>query len=162
MLNLKNTLNNMEKEYDFKTPIEKTATELAKVVIDNLVENFDTFVYADIDVTDEQKAALEEKGTDFGIKLLGVMSATSIPADYIGYPIDKVIAALAAVKTYIEGTVRQMHDEILSRELGAKSPVTGTFARDCATLGDVMLTLTRVRETTDGDYFIPKKDEVVE
>ncbi len=148
-----------ENTFDFKAPIEKTATALARVVLTNLAENFDTFVYEDIDTSEEQKANLAERGTDFSINLLSLMSATDIPADYATYPIDKLIAALAAVKTYIDGTVRQMHDEILSRELGAKSPVTNTFARDCATLGDVMLTLDKTRKTTDGEYFISKLDK---
>jgi len=149
----------METEHDFKAPIEKTATALAKVIIGNFSENLDTFVYEDLDLTEEQKNSLAEKGADFGIELLSLMSTTDIPADYIGYPIDKLIAGLSAVKTYIEGTVRQMHDEILSRELGAKSPVTGTFARDCASLGDVMMTLKKSRDNSDGEYFIEKKPE---
>lgn len=152
----------MEKEHDFKGPIEKTSTPLARTILVNFLENFDTFVYEDIDVTDEDKAVKAEKGADFGIELLKVMSATDIPADYIGYPIDKLIAGLAAIKTYIEGTVRQMHDEILSRELGAKSPITDTFARDCATLGNVMVALDKVRKNTDGAYFIEKKVETAE
>lgn len=147
------------KEHDFKGPIEKTSVVLAKVVLEKLLENFDTFVYEDIDLSDEQKSYLDEKGTDFGIETLQLMSVTDIPADYIGYPIDKLIASLAAIKTYIEGTVRQMHDEILSRELGAKSPITGTFARDCASLGDVMMTLKKSRDNSDGEYFITKKPE---
>ncbi len=147
----------MDTNYDFKAPIEQTSTELAKLILDNLVENFDTFVYPDVDLTDEQKADVAEKATDFSIDILAKMSTTDIPADYVGYPIDKIIAALSAIKTYLEGTVRQMHDEILSRELGRKSPVTNTFARDCATLGDVYLKLKDSRDTTDGDYFIQDK-----
>jgi len=148
----------MDNNFDFKTPIEKTSTKLAKVVLDDLVENFDTFVYEDIDLTDEQKEIIAEKATDFSIDVMAKMSTTDIPADYIGYPIDKLIAALSAIKTYLEGTVRQMHDEILSRELGHKSPVTGTFARDCATLGDVYLKLKNSRDNTEGEYFIQNKD----
>ena|ERR1700733_13295535 len=148
----------MNKEYDFKAPIEKTSTALAQVVLTDLNDNFSTFIYEDIDLTDEKKAELAEKGTDVSIKLLSLMSATDIPADYIGYPIDKIIAALTSIKSYLEGTVRQMHDEILSRNLGAKSPVTGTFARDCATLGDVYLTLNKSRDNSEGDYFVNKSE----
>ncbi len=144
-------------EFDFKTPIEKTATSLARLVLEDLLESIDSFVYEDLDLTDEQKADLAEKGTDFSISIMAKMSATDLPADYVGYPIDKLIAALSAIKTYLEGTVRQMHDEILSRNLGHKSPVTGTFARDCATLGDVYLTLKDARENTEGEYFIQSK-----
>lgn len=153
----------MEKisDWDFKAPIEKTSTELAKVILDSFSDNFDTFIYDDTNVSDEQKASLIEKGTDFGIKLIEVMSQTDIPADYIGYPIDKILIAFSAMKSYIEGMVRQMNDEIISRELGAKSPVTNTFARDCATLGDVFGTLQRLRSTTDGDYFIKNTPEVI-
>lgn len=148
----------MDKEFDFAKPIEVTSVALAKVVLDNLLENLDTFVHDDIDITDEQKKVLVEKSTDVSIKILSLMSTTDIPADYIGYPIDKLIAALTSIKTYLEGTVRQMHDEILSRTLGVKSPVTDTFARDVATLGDVYLTLDKSRKNTDGEYFIINKD----
>lgn len=149
----------MNKEFDFKKPIEKTSVGLSKIILTNLIENFDTFIYEDIDLTPEQEAEKIEKGTDFSINLLSVMSATDIPADYASYCIDKISIALASIKQYVDGTVRQMHDEILSRSLGAKSPVTNTYAKDCATLGQVMLSLKKIRgETGDNpdDYFIPK------
>lgn len=146
------------KEYDFKAPIEKTSVALARVVLDKLSENFNTFIYEDIDRTDEQKAEFDEKATDFGINLISLMASTDIPADYATYGIDKLIVALSAAKNYIDGTVRQMHDEVLSRTLGAKSPVTNTFARDCATLGQVYLAVNKARETTDGEYFVTKED----
>ncbi len=53
----------------------------------------------------------------------------------------------------------------MSRLLGAKSPVTHTYAQDVATLGDVMLTLNKVRAETGNkpeDYFIPRKVPVIE
>lgn len=153
----------MNTEFDFKAPIEKTSVELAKTILNNMSENFSTFVYEDIDLTEEQRADLAEKGTDFAINTLSVMSSTDIPADYATYSIDKLIAGLTAIKNYLDGTVRQMHDEILSRTLGAKSPVTNTYARDVATLGQVMLALQKVREETGNkpeDYFVmPKKSE---
>lgn len=149
--------------HDFKKPIEETSVSMAKVILNNMIENFDTFVYEDIDMTPEQNALLAEKGADFGIEIMKLMSATDIPADYATYSIDKLIAGLSAVKNYVDGTIRQMHDEIMARSLGAKSPVTNTYAKDCATLGDVMMLLKKVREETGNipsDYFIEKKPEI--
>lgn len=147
-------------EFDFKEPIEKTSTVLAKVVLDKLVEGFDIFIYEDIEMSDEKKKELVEKGTDFSINLMSLMTETDIPADYATYSIDKVIAALKSMKDYIDGTVRQMNDEILSRRLGAKSPRTDTFARDCATLADVFIAVDKSRKESDGEYFIHTTPQV--
>ena len=151
------------KDYDFKKPLEVTSVGLSRLILSNLLEDFNTFVYEDIDLTDEQKAELNEKGIDFGIKTLGIMSTTDLPADYVSYPFDKLIAALSAIKEYVEGSVRQMADELVARTLETKSPVTNTYAKDCATLGTVMMTLKKVRESQGNnpdDYFIKaeKKD----
>src|SRR4051812_22771089 len=109
-------------DHDFKAPLEKTSVGLARMILVNMIEEFDTFVYEDIDMTEEKNAVLAEKGIDFGIKIMSMMSSTDIPADYASYPIDKLIAALSALKTFIDGTIRQQHDEIMSRVLEAKSP----------------------------------------
>jgi len=88
------------------------------------------------------------------------MSATDIPADYATRSLDKLIQVLTNVKNYIDGTVVKYDDEILSRLFGAKSPVTGTYMRDVATLGAIMLALEKTRKDTGGkleDYFIIKK-----
>jgi len=150
-----------KKVHDFKEPIEKTSVVLAKIVLDSLSENFNSFVYEDIDITPEQERALIEKTTDVSIEILSKMATSDIPADYATLSIDKLIAALQAMKMYVDGTVRQMENEILSRSLGAKSPVTNTYAKDCASLGEVMLLLTKVREETGNnpdDYFVKNKN----
>ncbi len=152
-----------KKEHDFNAPIEKTSVELAKVVLKNFIDNFDIFVY---EMNDETKSAeftksIVEKTTDFGIHTMALMATTDIPADYATYGIEKVIAGLEALKEFINGTLRQNTNELLSRTIGAKSPATNTYAKDCATLGDIMLALKKVRDSqgnNDADYFIPRKE----
>ncbi len=148
------------KIHDWVTPIETTSVELAKVVLSKLTENFDDLVYKNVGLTDEEKKKYEQKGTDFSISVLNIMSLTDIPADYATRSIDKLLEALESVKQYITGTIVKYDDEILSRLFEVKSPVTGTYMRDVATLGTIMLKLKEIREKTGNnmsDYFIIKK-----
>lgn len=153
----------MRKEiaHDFKAPIEKTSVGLAQVILQNYIENLEYFVYEDNEESrkPEYVANIEEKTIDFAIRCMALMATTDIPADYATYPIDKIIAGLQALKIFIDGSLRQNADELLARTIGARSPVTNTYAKDCATMGELMLALKRVREETgnnDADYFIPK------
>lgn len=153
-----------KKEHDFKGPIEKTSVGLAKVVLDKYIENFDLFVFEDIK-DDSPEAKLKEreiveKTTDIAIEIMGIMATTDIPADYATYCIDKLMAGLSAMKRFIDGSIRQQEDELMARTLGAKSPVTNTYAKDVATMGELMLALKKARENTGNnldDYFITSK-----
>lgn len=154
-------------QHDFKAPIEKTSVDLARVILQEVSENFDLFVFEDKkDDSPEAKAKeqeIVEKTTDIAIKIMSIMSTTDIPADYATYSIDKLAAALMGLKRFIEGSIRQQEDELLARTLGAKSPVTNTYARDVATLGDLMLALNMARQNTGNkpeDYFLPKRKEL--
>lgn len=149
------------KEHDFKPAIEKTSVELARVILKNFMDNFELFVYEDNEATKDPayEANIVEKTTDFGIHTMALMATTDIPADYATYGIDKIMAGLQALKSFIDGSLRQNADEIMARTLGAKSPSTNTYAKDCATLGDVMLALKAARDATGNnpdDYFIKK------
>jgi|SRR6187551_351945 len=149
-------------KHDYKTPIEKTSVENARIILQNFMENFDVFVYPDRELTPEETAAIDEKATDFSISVLSLISATDIPADYASYALDKIMAGMSGIKRYIDGSIRQMNDEILSRTLEAKNPETNTYAKDCATLGQMMLKLKEVRDSQGNkpeDYFIPKKQK---
>lgn len=148
-------------QHDFKPTIEKTSVELARVVLQNYVDNFDMFVYEDNDTTqgEEYTKNIVEQTTDFGIRCMALMATTDIPADYATYGIDKLISGLEAIKRFIDGSLRQNIDELTARTIGAKSPVTNTYAKDCATLGEVMMALKKARELTGNnpdDYFIKK------
>jgi hypothetical protein len=161
LLNYKSKKIIMKNEnHDFNEPIEKTSVDIARLVLQNFTENFDIFIFENTkEETGEEKNANQEHMTDFGIKVLAYMATTDIPADYATYGIDKIIAALNAVKNYVDGSLRQAEDELMSRTLGAKSPVTNTYARDTATLGQLMLALKTARDLTGNkpeDYFIPK------
>jgi hypothetical protein len=149
-----------EKIHDWLTPIEKTSVQLASIVLSRLVDKFDDLVYENVGLTDEQKKHYEEIGTDFCISILDLMASTDIPADYATRSVDKLIEALTQVKNYIDGTITKYDDEILSRLFEVKSPVTGTYMRDVATLGTIMLKLQEIINKTGNkpdDYFIIKK-----
>lgn len=155
------------KEHDFKPAIEKTTVEIAKTILQNYVDNIDLFVFEDSSETntDAFNADLVEKTTDFGIRTMAYMATTDIPADYATYSIDKIIAGLETLKAFVDGSLRQNVSEILARTVGAKSPVTNTYAKDCATLGEVMMALKKAREVTGNnpdDYFIKKPAPVAE
>lgn len=146
--------------HDWLTPIEDTSVQLAQIVLNKLSESFEELVYPNVGLSEEDKKYREEVGTDFSISILRIMATTDIPADYATRGIDKLIEALQNVKNYIEGTIIKYDDEILSRYFGEKSPVTGTYMRDVATLGTIMLKLDKIRQETGGkdeDYFIIKK-----
>ncbi len=148
-------------QHDFKPAIEKTSTELARIILQNYNDNVKLFVYEDNAETrsPEYVANIEEQTIDFGIRTMALMAATDIPADYATYGIDKIIAGFTALKAFIDGSLRQNRDEILSRTVGAKSPETNTYAYDCATLGDVMVALKKIRDeqgNNPDDYFIKK------
>jgi hypothetical protein len=148
-------------EHDFKAPIERTSVGIAKVILDKFVENFDLFVFEDNEESKAKEVEIIEKTTDLGIEIMSIMSTTDIPADYASYSIDKILAGFGAMKNFIDGMIRQQQDELIARTLGAKSPVTNTYARDVATLGELMLALNKVRMDTGNnpdDYFIKKKE----
>lgn len=147
-------------KHDFKDPIEKTSTELAKVVLQQMLANVDKLIYPYKEFTDEEEKQHDEETTDFAIKITQLIGATDLPGDYASYPIDKIQTFLNVLKNYVDGTVRQVKDEIMSRTLGVKSPRTDTYAQDVATMADLMMTLNAVREKTGNnpdDYFIKSK-----
>lgn len=152
-------------QHDFKPAIEKTSTELAKVILKKYLDNVDLFVYEDNEETQspEFTKKITEQTTDFGIETMALMATTDIPADYATYGIDKLMAGLQALKSFIDGTTRQNLDEIMARTLGVRSPVTNTYAKDCAPLGAVMLALRGIRNdqgNNPDDYFIKKQEEL--
>lgn len=144
------------KKIDFNGPIEKTATGLAKVILDRLNENKEDLIYEMLNRTDEVEKETEKKSVDFAIGIVQMIAATDLPADYIACPIDKLIAVLSALKIYLEGTVRQTQDEYLSRSYGVKNPETGKYRKELATVGDIMMKLEEARKATGGkpeEYF---------
>lgn len=152
-------------EHDFKTPIENTSVDLARIILAQLNDNKEMLIPDLIERTkeDQQKfdELLTEQGTDFGIAILKLIAQTDIPADYASYPIEKIIAVLTKLKFYIDGSVRQAHDEIISRYLGVKSPESGTYAKDCVPFANLVMKLEEVRQATGNnpeDYFITKKN----
>lgn len=151
------------KTHDFNAPIEKTATQLATVVLNKIIENKDILIFeANANRTDEDKKKADETFLDMAISMIQMFATTDLPADYAGLPFDKVIALLNVTKNYVEGTVRQIDDEVLSRFYGVRSPHSGTFAKDVATLGDIMLKRDEIKKATgdkDEDYYITKKAE---
>ncbi len=152
----------MKNEHNFNPAIEKTSVELAQIFLKNFIDNFSVFVYEINDETKSPEFVKEkiEKITDFTIHLMAVMAATDIPADYATWCIEKIIASMQVVKDNIDGRLREYNDETLSRFYGRKSPLTDSYAKDMATLGDIMLGLNRVRQETGNnpeDYAWTKK-----
>lgn len=143
--------------YDFNAPIEKTSTEIAKFIISKLDEAKEFVIVENVDKLEPiAKAAFFEKSTDLSIEISKYMATTDIPADYATKSIDKVIVVLETLKAFIAGTINQYKDEMMARYLGAKSPKSGKYAAECATLGEVILKLEAIREEQGGnkyDYF---------
>jgi len=152
-----------DKKHDFNEPIEITATGLAKIVIEKLNDNKDVVLYEmGKKRTKEEQKKIDEAFLDMAISLVQTFSVTDLPADYAGLPVDKAIAILTVLKNYIEGTIRKTEDELLSRIYGARSPRTGTFAKDVVTIGQMMTKLQEVKIATgnkDEDYCLPGKEE---
>ncbi len=111
--------------YDYNAPIEKTSLELAKVVLGKMVDELDTFVYSD-GKTKEEAEALQEKGTDFGISLLSIMSTTDIPADYVSFPIDKLTTGIEQLRTAIFQSRHKVHNEVMGMSAKAKDIIFST------------------------------------
>ena len=150
----------MNPTYDFQEPVEETATNLSKIILQRFVDNKEDLVFKMTGRTPEMDAELTEKATDFAIGIAQLVATTDLPADYATYPIEKLITMLTMTKNYIDGSIRQIEDEYVSRSYGVKSPKTDKYARDCITLGELYLRLEDVREKTGGnpdDYFLPKK-----
>jgi hypothetical protein len=139
-------------KHDFKAPIEKTSTELARILIEKMHENKDWLVFENKnEETEEEKKERNEKFADFVAEYLKVASMTDIPADYTTWSLEKVIGALSVMKNNIEGMIRTHEDEILSRLYREKSPESGKYRKDVAKLGTVLLTLENMREETGGN-----------
>ncbi len=145
----------IDPKHDFNAPIAKTTAEIAKVLIHELSSNADLLV---IDAkTPEEEKLKDEQATDFAIRFMRIISSTDIPADYASYSIEKIQVILSQLKKYVDGMVDQTKREILSRYIGARSPRTGTFTYDVATLGEFMMALDRIRKETgnnDDDFFV--------
>lgn len=136
------------KKFDFNEPIEKTATGLAKLILDRINESKEDLIYEMVNRTEEMEKATQEKSLDFATGIVQAIAATDLPADYISYPIEKLIATLSALKVYLEGTMRQTQDEYLSRSYGVKHPETGKFRKELITVGGIMMKLDEVRKVT--------------
>lgn len=146
-----------KKQYDFNTPVERTATELAKMILAKLDEAKDFIVIENYEKADPvTKAAFIEKSTDFSIDVLKAISLSDIPYPYATKAVDKVIQVLESLKQYIDGTINQSRHELASRLLGVRSPDNNKFTEELSTYGNVMLKLEELR-TSQGndmnDYF---------
>lgn len=141
--------------HDFTTPIEKTATELAKQIISILSENKDILIFNDQEVAEISKET-NEKSTDVMVQILQLITTSDIPADYAGRCFDKLHTTVEILKKYVEGHVRQAEDELLSRTLGARSPENNKYRSEVSTVGNLMLKLNEVRAAQGNnadDYF---------
>ena len=145
--------------HDFNAPVGKTSTELAKMFLVKLSEHKDVFIVDESkELTPEENATMNEALSDFLVSYMQLISTTDLPADYISWPITKIMATLNIFKTHLEGKLREIEDEYLCRSLAVRSPKTGTFAKDCITVGEYMLKLDEVRQKTGND----PKDYIVD
>lgn len=146
-----------DKNYDFLTPVEQEATELAKFLIAAIDENKDFLLIESYENADPiVKAAFQEKSTDFAISYMSQLSKSSIPYPYATRSIDKISVLLESLKKYIEGTIEQNRHELASRVLRVRSPQNGKWTEEMAPYGQLLLKLSEARTATDatpGDYF---------
>lgn len=149
-------------DYDFNTPIENTSTDLAKMILTKLEASKDTLVIASYEKLDPvTKAAFVEKSTDFSIDILNEIAKSDIPADYAATCVTKLMVVLESLKGFIEGTINQRTDELMARTIGVKSPMSGRYAQECATVGQILLRLDDVRQSqgnVKSDYFTSKPE----
>lgn len=144
-----------KKEHDYRGPIEKTTVELARTVVSELNSNFEDLIFNMVEASEEDLKKKEEKAVDFGIHIMKIMAATDIPADYATHCIERIGAFLQSLQQYIDGSLRQNNDEIMSRFLGVKSH-EGKYRKELATVGDIVRKLDEVRQATGGkneEYF---------
>jgi hypothetical protein len=147
---------------DFKAPIEKTSTKLAKDILGKVMEYQDDLIFDMTTRTPELNREADEKIADLSIAIVQMIAATDLPADYIEYPIEKIMAILSGLKISLTGNLRQNEDEVMSRFYGVKNSETGKYRKELITVGDLMMKLKEVREATGddpSDYF---NDEVPE
>lgn len=140
--------------HDFNAPIERTSVEIAKFILSKVDEAKDFMIVENYEKLEPiKKAAFGEKSMDVSIEITKYMAATDIPADYATRSIDKIIVVLETLKAFIGGGIGQNKDELMSRYMGVRSPKTGKYASDCATLGDLLLKLDTIRkEQGDNKY----------
>lgn len=149
-------------DHDFNTPIEKTATSLAKMIIAKLDDAKDVMIVESYEKLDPAtKSAFIEKSTDISIEIMGEIANSDIPADYATTCIDKIIVVLESLKQFVAGTINQRTDELMARTIGVKSPMTGTYSQQCATVGTILTKLDEVRNLQGNireDYFGAKPE----
>lgn len=112
-----------------------------------------------------RKAAFIEKSTDMAIEVMKEISKSDVPHPYATRCIDKLIVVLESLKQYIEGTITQTMDEFVARSLGSRDPENNKFTKQQASVGNLILKLEEVRQTTGNDkfdYFTKPPEENVE
>lgn len=149
--------------YDYNTPVEKTATEIAQFTAALLGEKAGALIIENHEKLDpEAKRAFEENSNDFAIEIMKHIATTDIPVDYASHAITKIITVLEILQKYIQGTIRQNKHEIISRVIGVRDPGSDKYTAEAATVGQLMLKLDEIR-TSQGsnmsDYFNTKEDQ---
>lgn len=146
---------------DYNAPIMKASTEIARIIVEQMLESFDLFMDGYDEKTPEETEELRIKRVNFAINLIGMMAGTDIPADYASFPIQKVSLALDVIKDTIDSVLKSWTTETMSRIIGAKSPMDGGYNREWATLKEYMNAVMKIRSETGGEetYNVPKKVE---
>ena len=147
----------IDPNYDFNGPIEKTSAALAKAILKRMIDGLDYLIVENNRNEDPAVLAANiEKATDFGINVFKDISSSDLPYDYATFPIEKILNALENLKKYIGGSVSQTENELVSRTLATRSPKTGLYRKEVASVGQLLLALNKVQAeqgSNPDDYF---------
>ena len=135
-----------KQQYDYNTPIFKSSSELAKLVVSIIPKYQDTLLAPpNHNRTKEESAKMSEVGTDFAIEVMKAIIASDLPYDYAAFGVDLIIETLEELKKFIVGSVSRNEKELLSLTIGKKSAANGSYRSEEATFGDMLIALDEMR-----------------
>lgn len=143
-----------EKKYDYNAEVNKTSVELAKMILTKLEAEKGFLIVEDDQKLDPiRRAAFIEKSTDTSIDILQEIAKSDIPHLYATRCIDKIEKVLGVLKQYIQGTINQNLDEIISRTLATRDVEKNVFVSGQSSVGNILLKLDEIRKATGNDPY---------
>lgn len=128
--------------------VESTAVANAKMILAKVDEFKDSLVVENYStLAPEAQKMFAEKSTDFAISVMKEIATSGTPYMYATKSIEKIIAVMETLRAFMNGTIGQYEDELMCRAIGVKSPESGKYRKEDATLTDLMVKLEEVRNT---------------